>query len=350
MRRLYNLLKFCRTEEIQMTDNEKEYKAVITRVGIVLLLFLLFFNVGGIIVSAIAEVLNYTLDESVYVYVITEILSSAVYLLSFLLSAFIFRKISSGKTEVQPLRLNFRLPLSAPLVILAGISLILAAAYVNSFLFSAFFGSGNVTVEAMAETTSLPPYAIVLSVMSTALVPALGEEFLFRGTILSNLMPYGKTGAIIGSAILFGLMHQNAQQIFYATASGILLGYVYVKTGSIWCGTLIHFFNNAFGVLETVILSGNDVQTATKYISNFVFAVFALGALSLLYFAVKAVRRAKAGDPADGGSFGKMLETTADYASVPIEPTRRSKLFWAPPVVVFAAISVVEMILRILLQ
>ena len=228
---------------------------------------------------------------------------------------------------------------------------VLSRVFFRGFLiFSAFFGSGNVTVEAMAETTSLPPYAIVLSVMSTALVPALGEEFLFRGTILSNLMPYGKTGAIIGSAILFGLMHQNAQQIFYATASGILLGYVYVKTGSIWCGTLIHFFNNAFGVLETVILSGNDVQTATKYISNFVFAVFALGALSLLYFAVKAVRRAKAGDPADGGSFGKMLETTADYASVPVEPTRRSKLFWAPPVVVFAAISVVEMILRILLQ
>ena len=37
-------------------------------------------------------------------------------------------------------------------------------------------------------------------------VPALCEEFLFRGCILSNLLPYGKTTAILASAVLFSMI------------------------------------------------------------------------------------------------------------------------------------------------
>jgi hypothetical protein len=83
--------------------------------------------------------------------------------------------------------------------------------------------------------------------MSLALVPAFCEEFLFRGLICRRLMPYGKPLAVLGSAILFGLMHGNLGQLFYTTMAGVMLGWCFVETGSIWPGVIAHMLNNLTG-------------------------------------------------------------------------------------------------------
>ena len=89
------------------------------------------------------------------------------------------------------------------------------------------------------------PY-IAVSVLTTALLPALLEEFAFRGVILGSLRRFGDGFAVIISALLFGATHFYITQIPMAFILGLVMGFIVVKTNSLLPGILIHFFNNFF--------------------------------------------------------------------------------------------------------
>ncbi|MFI4875680.1 MAG: ABC transporter permease subunit/CPBP intramembrane protease, partial [Blastopirellula sp. JB062] len=77
------------------------------------------------------------------------------------------------------------------------------------------------------------PFAVVLLLM--AALPAVCEEFAFRGFILSGLRHIGhKWGAIIITALFFGATHGMLQQSITATVVGILVGYLAVQSRSIF--------------------------------------------------------------------------------------------------------------------
>jgi sodium transport system permease protein len=81
-----------------------------------------------------------------------------------------------------------------------------------------------------------------------ALTPAVCEEFLFRGLIMSGLKSWGRWPAIVITALLFALAHASIYRLLPTFCLGLLLGYVVFKTGSIWCGVLLHALNNGTAV------------------------------------------------------------------------------------------------------
>ena len=87
-----------------------------------------------------------------------------------------------------------------------------------------------------------------------ALVPAICEEFAFRGFILSGLEHQHRTrSAILLSALMFGFLHvllSLFQQLFNATLLGIVLGLLAVRSRSIVPGLIFHFLNNAIAVSQ----------------------------------------------------------------------------------------------------
>ena len=95
------------------------------------------------------------------------------------------------------------------------------------------------------DTTVL---SLALNLVSTAILPALVEEMVFRGYILGALRPQGDGLAIVFSAVFFGLLHGNLLQIPFAFILGLIFGYLTVQTGSIWPAVLLHFLNNALSV------------------------------------------------------------------------------------------------------
>ena len=105
------------------------------------------------------------------------------------------------------------------------------------------------------DMTAMPypegdPMALVLYGFVVAVLPAFAEEFAFRGVVLGLLRPYGQTFAVVGSALVFGIMHGNIQQIPFAFAGGLVFGFVAVRTGSLWPTVLMHFLNNGLSVLQ----------------------------------------------------------------------------------------------------
>lgn len=103
-------------------------------------------------------------------------------------------------------------------------------------------------------------FGFLLSLISIVIVPALVEEFACRGIILGSLRRFGDGFAIITSAILFGLMHGNFVQMPFAVLVGLVLGFVAVKSGSIWVAVAIHAGNNFISLVMDYFFSGVSVE------------------------------------------------------------------------------------------
>lgn len=105
---------------------------------------------------------------------------------------------------------------------------------------------------------------MIFAFITVAIAASLLEEVLFRGIILDGfLRNYSPWKAIIWSAFLFGLVHMNPYQFIAAFSIGIIMGWIYWKTGSLWLCILVHFLNNSFGFILSWIL-GVPLKSAMK--------------------------------------------------------------------------------------
>jgi len=116
--------------------------------------------------------------------------------------------------------------------------------------------------EMMAHVPDLPTALILFAV-----IPAVCEEFAFRGFILSGLEHgHGTRTAVVMSAVLFGFMHVLVslfQQLFNATLLGLVLGLLAVRSRSILPGIVFHVINNGLAVLTGVwVLSASGRRFA----------------------------------------------------------------------------------------
>ena len=205
-----------------MTVNDKNLKKLALKIGFVMLLFYGMFSVFGTLAATVETFLAGLIDANA-AHIIGETLYGCVYFLSFSVPAFLLCKLQKNKEEYRPISFVSRLPKYTPIIIIAAISINYAVSYFNNIIFMPLLPAFNEIVEETVVSGIDPWAQIIMMVFTTAIVPALCEEFLFRGAILSNLEPYGRGSAILFSAFLFGLMHQNLFQIIYTTIQGCTL-------------------------------------------------------------------------------------------------------------------------------
>ncbi len=97
--------------------------------------------------------------------------------------------------------------------------------------------------ESILDMQSFMDFTQVFLVM--ALLPAVAEEALFRGTLQPLFQRYlSPHWAIWITAFLFGLLHQQYLAFLSIFALGAVLGYLRYWTNSIWLPTLLHLVNN----------------------------------------------------------------------------------------------------------
>jgi len=112
----------------------------------------------------------------------------------------------------------------------------------------------------------------------------LTEEPLFRGVILGGfLLRYGPRKAIAYSAVLFALVHMNPWQFPTAILAGLFLGWLTLRTGSLWPAVFAHFLNNFAAHLSAVykvpFLSDQRLQPLWMWVLGIALIVVALGLL-----------------------------------------------------------------------
>ena len=98
--------------------------------------------------------------------------------------------------------------------------------------------------------------------VAVGILAPLAEEVVFRGAILRTLLGIMSKKnhwvAIFISAALFGLAHFNEAQFINALLMGLLLGWMYYRTGSLVPGILLHWVNNTMAYVLTNIMPQSD--------------------------------------------------------------------------------------------
>ncbi len=325
--------------------NELSFKKSMSKIGIAMLIFLGLYNLLSFLLVIVFDFIN----ESVVSNVIYELLFALFYLASFITPAIVLN-ISMGKGK-KPLLLEKKIPTDIVAYIFASISVVLVVSYIN-FIIVNSFGYSKFSSEVIWGNEPLSNYEIVLMFITTAIVPAFAEEFLFRGAILSELRPYGKAPSIFISAILFAFMHQNIEQLLYTFAAGLVLAWVVYETGSVWSSILIHFFNNLLSVVSTPITDRLSETTANIILFIIEVCIFTFGIISVIYLLVKKIIRnhSKAVLKLDGiyGVSSNELESDNHFANSHVKPSKIIKYFFSPTVITFLVISIISMIYYII--
>lgn len=93
--------------------------------------------------------------------------------------------------------------------------------------------------------------ALMLNLFMIAVIPAVGEEFLFRGVLQKQFRQwFGNIHiAVFVAAFLFSAMHMQFFGFIPRLVLGIILGYLYYFSKNLWIPIIAHFFNNAIAVI-----------------------------------------------------------------------------------------------------
>ncbi|MBQ8058105.1 MAG: CPBP family intramembrane metalloprotease [Ruminococcus sp.] len=176
---------------------------------------------------------------------------------------------------------------------------------------------------------------IVLFYVTVAVLPALVEEFAFRGVILGLLRKYSDGLAVLVSGLMFGLMHGNFAQIPFALVVGLMLGFIAVKTNSLLPGIIIHFLNNGLSVTLTLLTTNTNLSdNAVNFIYSIILIfISVLGLLGFSYFSK------------NHSGFFKLPGAN----SVINFKEKAKTVFMSPTVIAFTVISLSEAIMMVFL-
>ena len=192
------------------------------------------------------------------------------YLLPLLLYGLLFGGMSRGR-----MRLALPKAVSLPTVVLLTAILLLGSA-----LISMFFQRVGITEPTVSTVTaSGAPGLLVLLVF--AVIPAICEELVFRGVILSAFEPCGISPAIIGTSLLFAAAHMSLEKFPLYFFCSVVLCFVTYCSRSLFSAMLVHALYNASSLLLEKFLSGIAAHLES-FSLLFILMLFSLWILVLI--------------------------------------------------------------------
>lgn len=244
-------------ESLPAEDKKRGFKSVCLRLGLMMIVVFVSRAAASVVLSLLAPAfeglditLAYLLDtlfSFVFLYVIP------------ITAAWFIMKPSRGMTrEIYKKPVYFGHALGMfPAIYGIGIAINLVTILVSQFFVNTDLNKSFNTVNELSPENI--PCALIL-VFQLVVIAPIFEELWFRGIVMESLRPYGNGFAIFISALLFGLTHGNLQQVFYATALGICLGYIAVSTRSIVTTTVMHAMFNSISAIIMVFYATPSVQ------------------------------------------------------------------------------------------
>lgn len=191
----------------------------------------------------------------------------------------------------------------SPLCIMAFLPLALVFVYLFSLL---GYSGSDIGVDGGFLTLTI----------TLCVLPALGEETLFRGSLAGSLRHKGYGYAIIMSALIFSLAHGSPSQTVHQFCLGAVLAYIFFVTNDVKPAMLLHFLNNFISIiLDSVNVPFLNMEITPLYILvslcvSLVAGIILGAALKLL----KAQSLKRAGSKTAGGSY--LADSIKDFCNM----------------------------------
>lgn len=134
----------------------------------------------------------------------------------------------------------------------------------------------------------------LMAFCTMAILPAVGEELLFRGVIMKMTAKRSRGMAlpVLLTAVLFTWVHGNIFGMVSIFIAGALLGVIYYITGSLWCSILAHLINNGLQIVLMYAFGGNaDIKKTLE--DNSIPAYITIAGLVVFVFAFYMLWKSK---------------------------------------------------------
>lgn len=197
--------------------------------------------------------------------------------------------VFSGEKYITGLRLR---PIRANSLLLIASAAILMSA--GGILISVLFGG----LDSLSENFSLYDTFVssddgtvsgtVALILAYAVLPAICEEFVFRGILCREYERGGVLRAIVFSSLFFALLHFNLVNLPVYLFSGAILALTLYATRSLFGAMLAHFLYNIFGIFGQPYI--NNLYQITGSTSFFLFLVAVCFLVSAALFCGEAAR------------------------------------------------------------
>ena len=235
-----------------LKDNPPDYKAV--KMANITFLFCIIFEVVGIMTILFFGMVGAQMS---------------IYFMTFMFSLFLWRKhkgeIEIKLTKVEPVKLA---QLSA--ITVCGIPIALFLNYFAGILSSAGADSAE----------DVNTYPLILSLVVFAVVPAVVEEFVFRGVILGAYSKVDVKAGIVISSLFFALLHFSCGSVMYGFFFGLLFAVIRLSTGNLVYTIIMHCLFNTINVLMSYMRL-DEIPAVVVFI---VFAVALFGFITLVMY------------------------------------------------------------------
>ena len=226
-------------------------------------------------------------------------LSYLVSPVAIVLSSLIFFKTTDTPTkEIAPLKFEIKYILIA---LLLAFGLMFSLGWVNEYTVKFLQLFGYQPREVGSYLPNLNGFNVIPALIIIALLPAVLEEFLFRGNVFANLENgVGTWRAILLSGFCFSIFHGNPEQTVYQFLTGCAYALLVSRAQSLLPAIIMHFINNAtiiiFSACGGVDAVGNLTMPEQVYVILMVASLISLiCAIALLLFDKKELIANKKG-------------------------------------------------------
>jgi len=216
------------------------------------------------------------------------------------LTVWLFYRSLTGILPDWPDYLKVR---KAPSLKTAGLAILLMAVSLPMVLYSLQFNQmlelpelfksmENQTAEIIKGLLQMDHFGEFLTNLTIiAVLPALGEELVFRGVVQQQLMRRiaNPWVAILVSAFIFSVAHFQFEGLLPRMILGVILGWLYWHTRNFWVPVIAHFFNNGIQVFGQY-LYGNKISSVDLEKDITVPWEFAMISVFLVWVVVRLIR------------------------------------------------------------
>lgn len=165
-----------------------------------------------------------------------------------------------------------------------------------------------------AATSIMPstPGELAATLILVALLPAIAEEYVFRGCVARAFARKGYVFAVFMSALLFAIMHGSPLQLVHQFLIGVVCAVLFFATRSLWPPIILHFLNNAIALVLGYVQSAGSAFALTEVWQYVVMCVVGVAATIGLLIAVIYLCKARAAkvDPESGAAKRADMERT----------------------------------------
>lgn len=285
-------------------------KLIIALIVIALSFFIL--SLLGVIVAiplfgiGLSELVNIANLENVKILKYLQLVQSVgLFILPPFIIGYLFSRHSFSflKLNIKPKQKSV---IAIIILMIAAIPAINLFAQANIMLLDSIFSPNNwmkemeelalKTTEAFLNADSV--LGLMANILIIAIIPAIGEELIFRGILQKIFINWTRNihFSVIFTAIIFSGFHFQFYGFLPRFLLGVLFGYLFVWSKTIWLPIIAHFVNNGFAVIISYFISrGNipkDIENVGMDSSTIIYAIISLViAFLLIRFVLKEEKR-----------------------------------------------------------